>query len=68
MAKGNDCGKGDFYEVCKDCVQIGGQAQKILKESCIAMKVKNGKCRGGSKREKISAIRVSNDSEKMQHV
>ena len=53
--KGDDYGKGNFYEVCKDHVSIGGKRKKSLTGLHKAIKMKNGNCRG-NKRQKTAWI------------
>ena len=50
--KGNNYGKGEFYNVYKDHVIIGGKRKKTLKDSCKAIKIKNGSYRGNKRQRK----------------
>ena len=50
--KGEDYGKGDFFNVCKDHVSIGGRRKKPLQDLHKAMKTKNGNHRGNKRLRK----------------
>ena len=45
--------KGKFYEVYKDCMNIGGKRKKSWSDLHKSIKIKNGN-QGGSKRRKTA--------------
>ena len=50
--KGDDYGKGEFYNVHNDYVSIGGRRKKPLQDLHKAIRTKNGNYRGNKRPKK----------------